>query len=586
MLPSLALRCGTRLAWLGILAVLVGCGSAPVVTPSAESPSSRLARLVAEYAGRSGDTDARVPDVSDAAVRQRADSALVWLGRVDAIPDAGLSHEERLTRDLLSWEARRTVEDTGLHWYRFSVLPELSPFRAVPGLLAGQALATPADRKAYLALLSSVGPALAAVREMLAAQAARGIVLSRERVDDVIAYYRGAAVRAGADALAPARARLQRVSADDRRSFEREVAQVVETVVVPTLRATADYVDTEVRRAAASGVGLWQYPGGEAAYRAMVKRETTLDVTPETVHALGLAAMDTLEARMKAVRDSLGFQGTKAEFHEQLRRDPRFYVSVPDSVGGRLMDYARRIEPVLDQVFARRPKAPYGARRLDPALEPSMTYGYYNWPIGDDPKGYYNFNGSALDQRSLLVIGAISFHELVPGHHFQILLQRENQALPDFRRDAYYAGYGEGWGEYASSVVAAELGMYRDPYEVYGRLVFDAFFIARLVVDTGMNLYGWPRSKAMDYMKEHTLESDVQINSETLRYSTRTPAQALAYRMGRETIVRLRAKAMSGLGDRFDLRRFHEAILMSGSLPLAILEQHVDWWIANERAAR
>jgi uncharacterized protein (DUF885 family) len=241
---------------------------------------------------------------------------------------------------------------------------------------------------------------------------------------------------------------------------------------------------------------------------------------------------------------------------------------------------------VLDRVFARRPAAPYGARRLDPALEPSMTYGYYDAPIGDDPKGYYNFNGSDLPNRSLLVIGAISFHELVPGHHFQILLQRENQALPAFRRNGYYAGYSEGWGEYASSVVAAELGMYRDAYEIYGRLVFDAFFIARLVVDTGMNLYGWPRSKAMAYMKEHTLESDVQINSETLRYSTRTPAQALAYRMGRETWVRLRAKAALALGDRFDLRRFHDAALLSGSLPLAMLEQHVDWWIAGERGAR
>jgi uncharacterized protein (DUF885 family) len=182
------------------------------------------------------------------------------------------------------------------------------------------------------------------------------------------------------------------------------------------------------------------------------------------------------------------------------------------------------------------------------------------------------------------MIGAISFHELIPGHHFQILLQRENQALPAFRRSLYYAGYGEGWGEYSSSVVAAELGMYRDAYEVYGRLVFDAFFISRLVVDTGMNFYEWPRSKAMAYMKEHTLEADVQINSETLRYSTRTPAQALAYRMGRETFVRLRAKAERALGSRFDLRRFHDAVLMSGSLPLTVLEQHVDWWVAGELA--
>jgi len=352
MQPLLALGRGTRLASWGILAMLVGCGSAPVVTPPADSPSAQLAKLVAEYAARSRATSVRLPDVSEITVRRQADSALAWLRRLDAIPDAGLSHEDALTRDLLRWQARRTVLDTLLHWYQFSVLPELSPYRALPGLLADQAVATATERKAYLAVLTSVAPALAAVRTMLATQTSRGIVLSRERVDDVIAFYRGAAERAGADAIGPARTRLERVAMDDRRTFEREVARVAETDVVPALLGMAAYVDTAVRRTAASGVGLWQYPGGEEAYRAMVKRETTLEVTPEEIHALGLAAMDTLEQRMKAVRDSLGFRGTKAEFHEQLRRDPRFYVSEPDSVGGRLMDYARRIEPVLDQVFA------------------------------------------------------------------------------------------------------------------------------------------------------------------------------------------------------------------------------------------
>jgi uncharacterized protein (DUF885 family) len=286
---------------------------------------------------------------------------------------------------------------------------------------------------------------------------------------------------------------------------------------------------------------------------------------------------------MQAVRDSLGFRGTKEAFHEQLRRDRRFYVDTPEQVGQRLMAYADRIEPVMGRAFAVRQKAPYGVRRLDPALEPSMTYGFYNWATGSDPKGYYNFNGSDLDQRSLLLAGAIAFHELIPGHHFQISLQRENQALPPFRRTATYAGYTEGWGEYSSSVVATELGMYRDAYEVYGRLVFDAFFIARLVVDTGMNYLGWPRSRAVAYMKEHTLESPVQIDSETLRYSTRSPAQALAYRMGRETMVGLRAKAAGALGSRFDLRRFHDALLASGSLPLLLLERHIDWWIVEEQ---
>jgi uncharacterized protein (DUF885 family) len=213
-----------------------------------------------------------------------------------------------------------------------------------------------------------------------------------------------------------------------------------------------------------------------------------------------------------------------------------------------------------------------------------MTYGYYDWVVSPDTVSYYNYNGSQLDQRSLLMAGAIAYHELVPGHHFQIALARENQALPAFRRITTHAGYTEGWAEYASSVVARDLGMYRDAYEVYGRLAFDEFFAVRLVVDTGMNYYGWPRSRAVAYMKEHTLESDGQIESETLRYSTRSPAQALAYRMGRETIVSGRARCEQALGSRFDLRRFHDALLMSGSMPLFLLDRHIDWFIEQEKA--
>jgi len=171
----------------------------------------------------------------------------------------------------------------------------------------------------------------------------------------------------------------------------------------------------------------------------------------------------------------------------------------------------------------------------------------------------------------------------MPGHHLQINLARENESLPEFRRNAYFSGYGEGWGEYASSVVAREMGMYADPYDLYGRLVFDMFFAVRLVVDTGMNYYGWSRPKAMLYMREHTMESDVQIDSETIRYSMRSPAQALAYRMGRDTWLQLRRTAEAELGDRFDVRAFHDSALSIGAVPLTVLQEHVHWWIEQVR---
>ena len=566
------------------LAALLACQPAAVAPPAAPTPSAALAGIVAELSA-ARPAAAAMPEVSLSAIERQADSARVLLARLDQVSAAGLSHEEELTLELLRWDAGRRMSEVDVYWYSFPVVTAISPMRTVQTVLAAQPLATDSQRVAYLSLLGRAGSVLDGIGTKTAEQTRRGIVVPREQIDLNLPYIRSFAQPAASHPLAPGAARLAQVPENLRPAFETQVKRVIDSAVAPRALALARAVD-ELRPVAPDAVGLWQYPGGLDAYRILVRRETTLDVTPEEVHQIGLRAVAAINARMQQVRDSLGFKGSRAEFHEQLRRDRRFYVDTPDEVGRRLMTYIARIEPRMKEYFAVRPASPYGVRRLDPALEPSMTYGYYNWAVARDSLGYYNFNGSDLDQRSMLQAGAIAYHELVPGHHFQINLARENQALPAFRRTTTHAGYTEGWGEYSSSIVAAEMGMYRDAYEVYGRLVFDMFFAVRLVVDTGMNLHGWSRQRAMDYMREQTLESDVQINSETMRYSTRSPAQALAYRMGRETMAALRTQAEKGLGSRFDVRRFHDAMLMSGSLPLFLLERHIKWFIANEQQRR
>src|SRR5262245_36284925 len=203
------------------------------------------------------------------------------------------------------------------------------------------------------------------------------------------------------------------------------------------------------------------------------------------------------------------------------------------------MAYVQNILPKIDSYFMKLPNAPYGVKRLDPGLEASMTFGYYQVPTKADPKGYYNYNGSDLKDRSLLDAGSLIYHELIPGHHFQLNLQSENEALPPFRREGGQTAYVEGWAEYSSDL-AEQMGMYRDPYDLYGRLTADMFLTVRLVVDTGMNYMGWSQEKAMQYMKENTLLSETQIRSESLRYSTDIPGQALAYKMGSKKIQELR----------------------------------------------
>jgi uncharacterized protein (DUF885 family) len=365
-------------------------------------------------------------------------------------------------------------------------------------------------------------------------------------------------------------------------AFQAELRRLITAEVNPALQELADAV-AAVRPQAPERTDLGQYPGGEAAYRALVRYYTTLDVTPEEIHRIGLAEVDRIDARMAELRKKLGVTDSRAEFHRKLRTDGRFLAKTPEEVAERLMAPIRRVEPKVSAYFLHTPKAPYGVKRLDPLLEGgTMTFGYYDLPTSATPTGYYRFNGSNLSQRPLLNAAALIYHELVPGHHFQLNLQRENESLPEFRRQGGHTAFIEGWAEYASEL-GLEMGLYSDPWDEYGRLGMDMFLSTRLVVDTGMNLLGWPRQKAIDYMLDHVLESETQVTSETLRYSGERPGQALAYKMGSRKIRELRTRAETALGNRFDIRRFHEAVIGSGSMPLAVLEKHIDWWIGEEK---
>jgi uncharacterized protein (DUF885 family) len=211
-----------------------------------------------------------------------------------------------------------------------------------------------------------------------------------------------------------------------------------------------------------------------------------------------------------------------------------------------------------------------------------MTFGYYQWPTPAEPTGRYFYNGSSLDERPLVQAAALIYHELIPGHHFQVSLQTENEDLPSFRRNSFPTAFSEGWAEYASGL-AGEMGMYGEPYDRYGRLASEIFLASRLVVDTGMNALGWPREEALDYLRERLLESETQLATETLRYSVDIPGQALAYKVGAMAILDLRRHAREELGEGFDVRRFHQAVLDHGAMPLDVLAEHVEWWIRSEK---
>lgn len=239
---------------------------------------------------------------------------------------------------------------------------------------------------------------------------------------------------------------------------------------------------------------------------------------------------------MAELRRSLGFKGSREEFHRFLKTDPRFFPNSPEEMEARLTFYLRRIEPVLGKYFLTMPKTPYRVQRLSPALEGTEGLGHYQQPSPAEPMGIYYYNGSKLNERSLLFAGHLALHELLPGHHFQMSLEAENKTLPAFRRVPQQTAYVEGWGDYAS-YLGQEMGIYENSYDLYGMLATDMRKSVRLVIDTGMNYMGWTRDQAMEYMRQHTLDSETQIQSETLRDAVDYPGLAVAYKMGSHKIL-------------------------------------------------
>lgn len=529
----------------------------------------------------------QLPDVSEKQARETADQTRRLLERLERIDGAVLSHEDWLSLEIARWELRQAATLQGHFWLQPQLTMSSLPLRHIHSALSALPLRSRADLDNYLGLVRQYPGVVRELRKNFETARSKGIVPPQDMID-VIVQILHTFVRPPAEA--PLRVTEERLAesrqegATDEQidAFETELQRLIRAEINPALVELVDAVAT-ARLQAPERTGLGQYPGGEAAYRDLVRYHTSLDVTPEDVHRIGLAEVDRIDQRMAELRKRLGFQGTRAGFHQKIRTDPRFLARTPDEVGERLMAPVRRIEPKVEKYFLRVPKAPHGVKRLDPAFEGStLTFGMYEVPTPVSPAGLYRFNGSDLSQRPLMNAAALIYHELVPGHHFQVSLQMENESLPPFRRLSYHTAFVEGWAEYASEL-GGEMGLYSDPFDEYGRLGMDMFLSNRLVVDTGMNLLGWPREKAIRYMLDHVLESETQIVSETLRYSADMPGQALGYKMGSRKIRELRTRAETALGKKFDLRRFHEAVLASGSMPLTVLEKHIDGWIAEEK---
>jgi uncharacterized protein (DUF885 family) len=352
--------------------------------------------------------------------------------------------------------------------------------------------------------------------------------------------------------------------------------------VVPAYRELKDFVVKDYLPAALNQAGIWQLPRGDAMYAYAARRHTTTALTPQEIHEIGLKEVKRIRAEMQAIIDKLGFQGSFAEFANFLRTDTRFYFKSGDELLEAYRALTRIIDPLLVKIFRTLPRMPYGVEATPKSTAPDSPTGSYRGPAADGSRaGTFFINLHKPEIRPKYEMIALSLHEGVPGHHLQIALTMEQQGIPAFRRYGQYTAFVEGWGLYAE-LLGYDLGLYEDPYSKFGQLMFEIWRASRLVVDTGMHHLRWDRQKAIDFMTENTVKQELEVAAEIDRYIV-WPGQALAYKIGQLKISALRAKAKQTLGDKFDIRDFHDELLKDGALPLDQLEAKMNAWIAKQK---
>jgi len=534
---------------------------------------------------RRGERVEHFPDWTLEAAEADAAFARDLLNRLAGVDEEAIDHEDWISLRLLRWNLGMLVEAPEHYWADFNVTPYAAggfSLNILHQVLGAAPVETDEDRAHYLHLLDEYAQGIGQLADKVSGQKDRGIYLPKAQVPAMVGMFEG--YRGRLDELfVPAADRV----GDGGDDFLDQVRAAVETGIDAQFGRLVAELGDDYLEAAPDQVGLSEVPGGRELYVHRVRMHTTTDLTPEEIHQLGLEQVAQIEAELATLREEIGFEAASEEtamkeFLDQVRADPRFIASSPEEVEERYMGYIEKIEPHIADYFDVLPEAPYGVRRLDPTSEATMTFGVYQLPTSVNPRGEYRYNGSDLENRSLFSAQGLIYHELIPGHHFQLALAAEREDLPRFRRETIgYGAFTEGWAEYAANL-GKEMGVYENAYDLYGRLVMEMFISCRLVLDTGMNHFGWDIERAREYMSARVVYSDVEVATELLRYSADIHGQALAYRIGNLEILRLRRKAEEALGDRFDIKAFHAAVIGSGAMPMVVLEEHIDWWIEQQ----
>jgi uncharacterized protein (DUF885 family) len=547
------------------------------------NPLNALFRGDLRYADRLGDfySDAQ------AEANYRADQA--DLARVRAIDRRKLNPTDQLAYDVFAWQTDLSIRGNTPAYRALTDVRPLDHFFGAqtwyPDLASGQGAApfkTVADyennNKRHRQFATQLDVAIGRFREGMKTGVVQPKLTIRNIVDQLDLQLKAGV--AGSAYLGPLKIFPDSIAPADRARLTAETTTVVRDAIFPAYTRLRDFLRDSYLPVAREGVGLAHMPGGDRLYALQIERNTTLPMTADQIHALGLSEVARVKKGMETIKTQVGFKGTLPQFFDFLRSDPKFKFATKEAMRDEFLSVGNRVDLRVGDQFSTIPKSPLEIRAVPDYREKTDAGGSYQQgtPDGSRP-GVFYYNSYDLPSRSKVGSETLYLHEAVPGHHFQISLAQENTALPSFMRFGGNTAYVEGWALYAETLWR-ELGVETDPYQRFGGLDDEMLRAMRLVVDSGLHAKKWTRDQAIAYMLANSGMSRTDATIEVERYIA-IPGQALAYKVGQLTILWLKAKAQKALGARFDPKKFHAEVLMTGALPMGVLERKIDAWIAG-----
>ncbi|WP_010586475.1 DUF885 domain-containing protein [Schlesneria paludicola] len=574
-----------------LLSVIIG--SAASVT-FAQSATERLQALFddewqyqlrespieASYLGDKRYND-KWPDVSLGAIKARHEHQRTVLSHLATIDSSKLSDSDRLNVDLFRRQLTIELDEIPFQWYLVP-LNQREGIQDESSVADAMSFQSVKDFEDWLARLRSFPEYMDQTIALMRAGIAAGMVQPQVVMKRLPAQIKRQIVEEPTASLyyKPFKSFPSEIAIADRERLQREAQAVIRERIVPSYRKFFGFFEREYYPSCLRGIGASQWPQGTEFYAFLARKYTTTNLSPQQIHEIGLAEVKRIRIEMERIKNEVGFNGSLTDFFEHLRTAPQFHFTDPNDLMKAYVTFCQRIDPQLPRIFKTLPRIPYQLDAIPAQMAADTTTAYYRPPSADGSRpGTFFVNLYKPETRPKYEIAALSLHEAVPGHHLQIALATEMGNVPEFRKHSHFTSYVEGWGLYSESL-GDEMGLYDDPYAKFGQLTYEVWRSVRLVVDTGMHSMKWTREEAIQYFKENAAKTELDIVNEIDRYIA-WPGQALAYKIGELKIKELRQRARTKLGDQFDLRQFHDVVLRNGAVPLDILEQLVNDWIAH-----